>query len=218
MQSFKEQMESIPSTQVASMVRSINAALNHREAYERQKAPNGAHVELRDVIGMLRGNSTVARFLIVLGADPDVMLNKQRKAGYRANLKPIRKIRMLAEYMAGEHGAVNGVVKALFAATIMAAKLKTYWLSNDELERILARIPLMDVPEELRVSIQAWNAVNIKSGAESRNQACQFRTAFENLGCYIKSREDMADLNKSGIYANMNNPLIQDLAKRWNLV
>lgn len=218
MNSFKQLMDQQPSQKVASMTHQLNQAFKNRETYERQKNPLGSHIELNSVKRQLVGNALVARFLCTLKADPDIMLNKQRKAGYRANLKAIRKIRMLAEYMAGKGHAINGVCKALFAATILANKFKMAWLSNAECEKILAQMDLKEFPEELRLSIEEFNKTSISDPMEVRNQACQFRTAFENLGIYFMTRDDADNNNNIGIYGDMANPLMQDLAVRWGLV
>lgn len=208
-------MDDVPGNQVGGMVRRINTALDKRYAFERANKPSSPLIEMREADTQLRGNSTVARFLIVLGADPEVMLNRVRKDGYRSNLKAMRKVRMLAEYMAGHHGKINGVVKALFAASIIAAKENHPWVSNSDAEAILLRLQTSN--PELLSSIAAFTALRIKSASEARNQACQFRTAFENLKVFYSSRDDETDLSSNGVRASMVSPLIQALAHRWGL-
>src|SRR5689334_14976642 len=137
MNDFQKAMHDVSGPKAASMVRKINLALEKRYAFERENKPNSPLVEMRDAYTQLHGNTNVARFLCVLEAEPDVMLNRVRKDGYRSNLKAIRKIRMLAEYMAGEHGRINGVTKALFAASIIAARENQPWVSNSDAEAIL---------------------------------------------------------------------------------
>lgn len=215
---FQSDMNKVSGPKLAGMVSRINRALDKRIAFEQAKAPKSSHIELKAADKQLRGNKTVAAFLAVLGADPDKMLNNERKAGYRSNLKAIRKIRMLAEYMAGEHGAVNGVVKALFAATILAAKNNSPWTSNKDAEQILLGLAdRTDMPTELLCSVVNFTSLNILDPSEARNQACQFRTAFENLGVFFFSREDANNLSSNGIYADLNNPLIKALANKWGL-
>lgn len=214
---FAKAMAELPSQRVASMVHAINKALDRRIDFEVTKNPNAAHIELREADKQIRNNATFARFLLVCGADPDTILNKVRKQGQRANLKNIRKLRMLAEYCAGKHGAINAVTKSLLASTIVAANRQIPWLSNAEQVRILSDMRLNLLPDEIAQSIMQFNHKYLKSSAESQNQASQFRTAFENLGCYTKSREDDDNFSQTGIHANINHPLMSYLNNRWNL-
>lgn len=215
---FAELMELVSAPKVTAMLKRIDKALETRAIFEQSKK-KPAYIELQAAFEQMEGNKTLARFFAVMDCDPIEYLNKERKRGYRTNLKTVRKVRMLAEYMRGEHGAINGVCKALFAATILAAKHGKPWSSNSEAELLLFGMPTSQFQrnEELWKAYESFSMLNIRSGEEARNQACQFRTAFENLGVYFKSREDEADLSTNGIYADLNNPLIKALACKWSL-
>lgn len=215
--SFASAMASTSQQKVSGMIARMGRALDHRAAYEAAKAPNKFHVELAAADKQMRGNKTLARFYCVLDANPDVVLNRERIAGYRANLKTVRKVRGLAEYMEGQHGKINGVCKALFAATILAARMDIYWISNNDAEKLLSSVPLKGMHPELKKALEELSGLNIRDAKEARNQACQFRTAFENLGCYFVSRDDENNLSSNGIRANLTNPLIMALSERWGI-
>lgn len=214
---FAEMMELIPNQKVSAIIRQIDKALSIRSDFEASKA-KPAYIELEAAKKQMAGNKTLARFFAVMETNPIEFLNLERKAGYRTNLKIVRKVRMLAEYMRGEHGAINGVCKALFAATIIAAKQGSPWTSNNDAEKLLFQaFDAMRFSEEFFRSYETFSRLNIQSPEEARNQACQFRTAFENLGVYFNTRNDENDLSSNGIYADLTNPLIIDLTNRWGL-
>jgi hypothetical protein len=212
---FAASMAAHSPQKVTGMIKRVANALAKREAFEQQKAPNALHIELQAAKAQLQGNKTVARLFLSIAADPDVVLNRERKRGYRANLKCIRKVRMLAEYMAGDNGKINGVCKALFAATILAGMSGKPWVSNNDAEKLLLQVPLSDLPQELADALAELRGLNIRDAKEARNQACQFRTAFENLGCYYVCKGNSDNLDQRGIVANNDSPLIQALAQRW---
>jgi hypothetical protein len=214
---FATAMQQVPNRDVSNMLAKIARALDKRAAFEASKAPHKLHVELMAADKQMRGNKTLARFYAVLDASPDLILNRERKEGYRANLKTVRKVRGLSEFMAGENGKINGVCKALFAATILAARMGTEWVSNNDAEKLLLALPLDSMNGELRDALAELSGLNIRDAKEARNQACQFRTAFENLGCYFVSRSNPDDMNANGIRANLESPLMFSLANRWGL-
>ncbi len=215
--SFAAAMASVKPQAVQGMLKRIDRALVEREAFERQKNPHKLHVELEAAKQQMTGNKTLARFYVVLSADPGLILNRVRQDGSRANLKTVRKVRILAEYMAGENGKINGVCKALFAATILAATLNRPWVSNNDAEKLLLALPVETMGQELRQAFDEMKGLNIRNAKESRNQACQFRTAFENLCCYFVTKDNPDALNDRGIYADLNNPLMSALRERWGL-
>jgi hypothetical protein len=214
---FATAMHFVPGPTVRSMISKVRKALDERTAFEEAKKPGKLHVELRDAVKQLDGNALMARFYCVLKADPMEVLNKERKEGYRANLKTVRKVRMTAEYLAGDSTRLNGVCKALFAATILAARLGKPWVSNNDAEKLLLSLPVTTGNAELTAALKELQGMNIENASEARNQACQFRTAFENLNCYRIARGNAKDLSANGIYANLDSPLIMALADRWGI-
>lgn len=213
---FANNMAAIPAPTVSAMLKRVARALDKRASFEAAKSSR-LNVELLAADKQMRGNKTLARFYCVLGADPDLVLNRERKAGFRANLKTVRKVRLLAEFMAGEHSKINGVCKALFAATILANRLGQPWVSNNDAEKLLLSMPVESMGAELKEALSELKGLNIRDAKESRNQACQFRTAFENLGCYYVAKSNPDDLDDRGIIANMDSPLMFSLANRWGL-
>lgn len=212
-----EAMASVHPNAVNAMVRRINKAIADREAFEVQKLPHGSHIELRRAKAYLVNNRTLAAFLSVCGADPDKMVNRTRKDGYRSNLKGIKKLRNLVDYVTGKTRSFERVSLALFASSIIAAKRGIKWISNTEQELILSSLDVTSLPQDVRDAIKHYQNAYLRIEGDSRNQACQFRTTFDNLGCYFFSREDVEDANRLGIMINQDSPVIQYLASQWEL-
>jgi hypothetical protein len=212
-----EAMKAVNPAKVSAMVRSINKALDSRLAFERQKAPHSALIEYRRANAFMRNNRRLGAFLAVVGADPDQMLNRTRKAGTRANLKGIKKVRQLLDYLTGETNRFERVSLALFASSIIAAKKGIQWISNNEQELILSTVDVGSLPEAVREAIEEYKHKYMTLEGDSRNQSCQFRTTFANLGCYYFSNEDVDDSNRNGIQIDLDSPIIRELNRRWNL-
>lgn len=204
--------------QVAAMRERINSALKERAFYEREKSPNGSHVELRRTVSAFLHNNSAAAFFLVCGADPDLVFNRERKAGTRANLKGFRKVRQLIDYITGKSHAFETVSKALFACSIVASYKGINWLASPEQELILSPEELGSLPEDIRNDIYSFQHKHMTIEGDSRNQACQFRTTFENLNMFIQLRDEF-DGNEYtlGISVIPNHPVIEYLATRWNL-
>lgn len=213
---FATAMTAVKPQAVIGMLKRVNKALDSRVAFEAAKGTR-ANIELASAEKQMRQNKTLAKFYAVLKADPDLVINRVRKDGYRANLKTVRKVRMLAEYMAGQNGKVNGVCKALFAATILAARMGKPWVSNNDAEKLILQLPVESMGAELRAAFEELRGLNVRDPKEARNQACQFRTAFENLGCYFVAKSNIDDADERGIIANMESPLIVALAEKWGI-
>lgn len=213
-----ELVSNVKPKDVSAMVKRVNAALKTRADYELMKSPNGSHVELRRVAGMFADSRTVAAFLHVLGADPDLMFNRVRKAGTRSNLKGFRKVRQLIDYTTGRKGTFETVSKALFASTIIAAQKGATWISSQEQELILSNVPVNSLSKEIREAIEEYKHKHMTLEGDSRPQSCQFRTTFNNLNIYDYAREEFDNTDYSlGIMVNMESPVIQYLSHRWNL-
>lgn len=202
---------------INAMVKRIEKAFKERESFEYSKNPNGSHIELRRAKNLILNNRRFAAFLIAVNACPDKLLNKSRKLDTRANLKGIKKIRMLCDYITGETRIFERVSLALFASTIIAALKGVQWISNSEQELILSNVPVQSLPSEVQAAIADYKHRYMSLAGDSRNQSCQFRTTFENLDCFYFSREDTLDSNRLGIGVNLNNPIITYLVDRWNL-
>lgn len=204
--------------QVNAMVERINSALKDRAFFERAKAPNSSHVELRRIVAQFMHNKTVAAFFIVCGADPALIFNRERKAGTRANLKGLKKVKQLIDYVTGKTNAFETVSKALFAATIIAALKGCKWIASPEQELILSDESVSSLPEEISTAIYSYQHKHMTIEGDSRPQSCQFRTTFNNLGMYSYSREEFDSCDYTlGINVNLGHPVIEYLATRWNL-
>lgn len=212
-----EAIAAVPTKEVTAMLRRIMAELNKRQEFETLKEPFGSHVVLKQTIAMLRGNRRFAAFLCVIGADPAEMFNRTRKEGTRADLKGIKKVKMLVDYVTGRTGAFERVSLALFAATIIAAKKGVKWVSNAEQELILSSLDITSLPEEVQDAIKAYQHKYMRIHGDSRPQSCRFRTTFSNLGAFMFSREDQDDKNRLGIMVNMDSPIVRYLTDRWEL-
>lgn len=209
-------MNGFRSRQVESMLHKIDAQLIERRAFEETARPNKTHIELREAEKQLRGNETVARFFLANSVDPSRVLNWTRKDGYRSNLKGIRKLRKLCEFVAN-YGSIDRVSKALFAATIIAANRGCGWISNSQQELILSDLPVSTLPQELREAVSEWQNRYMSLTHESRNQSCQWRTTYENCGAYAMSAQDTVNGQELGVTVNMDSPLVQYLNNRWKL-
>ncbi len=202
---------------INAMIKRIEKAYKEREAFEYSKNPNGSHIELRRAKNLIVGNRRFAAFLSAIGACPDKLLNKSRKLDTRANLKGIKKISMLCDYITGESRIFERVSLALFASTIIAALKGTQWISNAEQELILSNVPVQSLPHEVQAAIHDYKHKYMSLAGDSRNQSCQFRTTFENLNCFYFSREDTIDSNRLGIGVLLDSPVITYLIDKWNL-
>jgi len=204
--------------EVEAMTARINAALKERALFERAKNPNGSHVELRRVVAQFMHNKTFAAFLMVCGANPELLFNRERKAGSRANLKGFSKVRQLLDYITGKTNAFEIVSKALFAASIIAALKGIYWIASPEQELILSDESVNSLPQEIREAIYKYQHKHMTVEGDSRNQSCQFRTTFSNLGMYSFSRDEFDNSDYTmGINVDLNHPVIQYLINRWQL-
>lgn len=210
-------MKAVSNKDAGNMKARIKKAFHKREAFELKKEPNGTHIELRRAERFLLDNDNLARMLVVLNADPDLMLNRERKEGYRSNLKGFQKIKSLLQYIVGESLSFERVSLALFASTIIAAKSGIERISNVEQELVLSNVPVSSFPKELQSAIEDYKHKFMRLRGDSRNQSCQFRTTFDNLGAYTFDSADSSDKNGKGIIVNMESPLIQYLAARWKL-
>jgi hypothetical protein len=215
--SLPELINAVKPQTVTGMVKRINKALEEREAFERLKAPHSAHIEFRRARSFLANNRGFAAFLCALNVDPDHLLNRVRKDGYRANLKGVRKLKNLYQYVTGKTRSFERVSLALFASSIVAAKRGINWINNNEQELILSSLPVSSLPDEVQEAIKDYQHKYMRIEGDSRNQACQFRTTYDNLGCYFVSRDDVDDSNRQGIHINLDSPVIQFLSKKWEL-
>lgn len=204
-------------SKVNASLRRVEKSLAKREAFEIQKAPHNPHIELRRAARYLRGNKTFAAFMAAIGADSDLFLNRERKLGYRSNLKGVQKVKSLVEYITGRSKKFDRVSLALFASSIIAAKRGIDWISNQEQEKILSSLPVDSLPPEVADAIRHYQYKYMRIEGDSRNQACQFRTTFDNLGCYEFSKADTPDANLNGIEVNLDSPVIQFLSAKWEL-
>lgn len=203
---------------VSAMVNRIMEALREREAFERAKKPNGSHIALRKAFNAFAYNRRVAAFLLVIGANPQVMFNRSRQQGSRANLNGFMKVRKLIDYITGEEETFERVSLALFAATIIAANMGKGWIANPEQELILSSEKVESLPPAIRDAIRDYQHKYMSLTGDSRFQACQFRTTFNNMGIYHYMREDFDNSEyANGILVNMESPVVQFLNDRWNL-
>jgi hypothetical protein len=210
-------ISAVPQADVTAMVTRLNRAMDARERFERSKAPNGSHIELRRAKAFLRGNRRLAAFLCVTGSDPDEMINRTRKEGTRANLKGFQKLKKLLDYVTNRSLVFERVSLALFASTIIAANKGIGWISSQEQELILSNVPVSSLSKEIQDAIASYKHKYMTLEGDSRNQSCQFRTTFSNLGMFFFAREDTEEANSLGIMVNMESPVIQYLNQRWNL-
>lgn len=202
---------------ITAMAKRVEKAFKERESFELAKNPNGSHIELRKAKAMMLHNRRFAAFLSAIDANPDKLLNKSRKEGTRANLKGIKKIRMLLDYVTGETRVFERVSLALFAASIIAAKRGIKWISNAEQELILSNLDVGSLPLDVQTAIKEYKHKYMSITGDSRNQSCQFRTTFSNLGCFWFSRQDCDDSNRLGIEVDLDSPIIRYLSDKWNL-
>lgn len=203
---------------VSAMVERVNNAIEKRGAFEWQKKRNSSHVLFRKVAAQFSDSRTVAAFLVALNADPDLMFNRERKAGTRANLKGFAKVRQLIDYTTGKSDAFERVSLALFASTIIAANKGTTWIASPEQELILSSEKVNSLPTEVREAIKEYQHKHMTLEGDSRNESCRFRTTFANLGLYSMTREEFDNVDYTmGIRVDLKNPLIQYLSKRWKL-
>lgn len=203
---------------VTAMVERINLALKKRADFELSKKPNGTHIELRRVAGKFADSRGIAAFLHCIDADPDLMFNRVRKDGTRSNLKGLQKVRKLYEFIVGDTGAVETVTCALFASTIIAARMGVNWVSSAEQEFILSSEKVKSLPAKVRDAIYAYQHKHMTLEGDSRSQSCQFRTTFSNLGAYYFAREEFDESDYSlGISINLKSPIVQFLSDAWEL-
>jgi len=206
------------SDEVAAMVERINQAVYDRATFERSKQPNGSHIELRRTANAWADSSICAAFLIYLNANPDTIFNRSRKDGTRANLKGLQKVKTLFDYVMGRKDVIDFCSFALFASTIIAAKMGTTWVSSQEQELILSSEKVNSLPRDVQNSIRQYQHKYMSIEGDSRNQSCLFRTTYANLGLYHVSREDWDNTNYSlGVMVDTDNPLIMYLSDRWEL-
>ncbi len=204
---------------VAAMVTAINLALDNRAVFERELKPNGSHIELRKVIAAFRYNNLAAAFFVMVKANPELIFNRTRKAGTRADLKGLLKLSNFVEYVAGKSYKLDSVTKALFAATIIAAFKGVRWIASPEQELILSSEPVNSLPLELQTAIAEFKHKHMTLTGDSRPQSCRFRTTFANLGFYTFARDEFDNSDYSlGIMVNLESPVIQYLASHWGLL
>lgn len=203
--------------EVTAMVGRVNTALYERATFERSKKPHGSHVELRRVANMYADSRNMAAFLHVIGADPQVMFNKVRKDGTRANLKGLQKVRKLCDFIL-EDKPLDMPSKALFAATIIANRMGAKWISSNEQEFILSSESVESLPADIRNAIYAYQHKHMTIEGDSRPQSCTFRTTYANLGAYHYAREEFDNSEYSlGIMVDTTSPIIQHLTATWEL-
>jgi hypothetical protein len=216
--SLPDAIKAVPKREAAKMIKRINKAVLDRATFEREKSPNGSHVELRRVANLYVDSDRIARFLVVLGADPDLMFNRVRKDGTRSNLKGLKKVSGLVDYVTGKTGAIETVTKALFAGTIIAALKGVTWVASQEQEFILSSEKVASMPLEIREAIYAYQHKHMTIEGDSRPQSCAFRTTFANIGVFHYMREDFDNTAYTmGVVINMDSPVVQYLVERWEL-
>jgi hypothetical protein len=199
------------------MLRKLENEMSKREAFEVAKAPNAPLIELRRAKQTIIGNRRFAAFMAAISADPSELLNKVRKEGYRSNLKGIQKVKSLVEYVNGRSNKFDRVSLALFAVSIIAAKKGIDWISNEQQMFILSSLDVPGIPEEVREAVRYYQAKHLTLAGDAANQACQFRTTFNNLGLFTYANRDVEERNLNGIQVNLNSPVIQYLSARWKL-
>jgi hypothetical protein len=206
------------SDEVDAMVKRVNAALEERAAYERAKSPSGSHIELRKVLGAFYNARTAAAFFVALKVDPDLMFNRSRKEGTRANLKGFTKVRKLIDFVTGRTKVFERVSLALFASTIIAARMGVEWIASPEQELILSKESVQSLPTPIQEAISEYKHKHMTLTGDSRPQACQFRTTFQNLGIFEFYRDEFDNVDYTlGITVNMDSPLVDYLTKTFHL-
>ncbi len=205
--------------EVAEMKERINKAVYERAMFERSKKPNGSHVEMRRTANQFADNDRVAAFFHALNVSPEVMFNRSRKDGWRSDLKGLQKVRKLIDFLTDRTHSLDTVSTALFACTIIAARKGLDWISSAEQELILSPENVGSLPSDIQSEIRKYQHKHMTVEGDSRPQACRFRTTYANLGIYHYDRQEFDDSEYSlGIKVNLDNPVVQDLASRWNLV
>lgn len=206
------------SNEVQTMKKRIEKAIYDRALFERQKAPNASHVELRRVAGDFINSTNAAAFFVLLNADPDLIFNRVRKEGTRASLKGLRKIKCLIDYIMGNKDTLDIVSKALFASTIVAANKGVEWIASPEQEYILSPESVNSLPKDIREAIYTFQHKHMTIEGDARHAASHFRTTFANLGFYTYAREEFDNSSyQMGIVIDLHNPVIIYLNERWGL-
>lgn len=220
---LKQQVEHIIKRRpkaVADMSAHILAAIKERADFEHKLKPNGSHVELRKVFRDfygIDGNKTVSAFFIAVDADPQLLFNRQRKDFTRANLKGFHKIRKLINLVMGT-GDVDTVTKALFASTIIAALKGVNWVASPEQELILSPEAVLSLPADIREAIYSFQHKHSTVEGDARPQASQFRTTFENLNCFVSTRDEFDNVAYTkGVTVLLNSPIVSFLKDKWQL-
>ena len=213
--SLIEQMAKLPPKKVSNMVEALNANYAERWLYELGKRPNASHTWLRRA-AWVRNNESFARFMLALNADPANLLNRERIAGARSDLKGLDKIKALYRYTTGKTNKLGKLEAALFALTIIAANKGYAWISNAQLELVLSTLDITSLSDEVAGPLEAWRNLSIDP-MNARQEACRWRTSFENLNCYsIETAKDQ-QTSQAGVVIDLANPLIDALNERWQL-
>lgn len=208
----------ISSQAVTAKSKAIVKAIATRQEYETAKG-TGWHIELFKLEKKLENRDIMkafARLLCLANASPDRIFNYERQVNSRANIKGIVKILNLALYLDNYTGNLDRVTLTLFYLTISSALAGQDYVNNHETELQLfghsySTLP-PEIAEKLRKIFAARRGVN-----DCRNEACQFRTAFENLGIFAKESVERGLRTDKGIRIDLESPIVRALIDRWNL-
>jgi hypothetical protein len=209
---FIQSINAIDEQACAAMRTRINSSFAAREQFETKMNPESE--TKADLINAKQkwASRAVERVFTALNIDPDMLVNIQRKANQRANLKALRKISGVCEFLLNG-SKLEKVVISFFVSTLIAHRNGIDWISNQDQYAILSSAKLNRFPQFVQDAVTDYQHKFMTEGKFT--QASQMRTAFENVGIYqIVTRYDNNNNAMSGITLKDSHPLLIALADK----
>ena len=216
---------SLSTQKIAAGERAIMTAFDKRGSFVSSRNVNSGMTDSdsRDYTTIkkhLKGSiKNVARVLAVANIKADLIFNRERVTGQRANMKAILKVLQACDLLCGNRDkkGLQKVVRCFIGASILATCKGKEVLTTDDQMNVLSSgtISPNDMSQEL---IDAIKEAEYKHGSMSKTggagtQSSQMRTILDNLNALDYIKVD----NTNGIRINLQSPVTVGFANAFGI-
>lgn len=168
-------------------------------------------------------NDSLARLFIACEIDPKgYILNRYLddaeliKRGFDPEarthaLKPLEKVRQVAEYIVSGNSKLQPVFKTFLACAIVASAKGEKEIYSTAYVRFLSNIRLDDISADLADSIEKYQAKHFGNGAPTQSSQMNVTIPSLRIGRRVKQGK------MSGFQLDPNSPILQALAERFGM-
>lgn len=161
------------------------------------------------------GKANLARVLAVSGISADLLFNRVRNEGQRANMKAILKAIQASDLLCGNLSSkgIQRVTQCFIGASIVATVHGKDYLTTEEQKKILSNATISNnsMKPELIDAIKEYRHTVMSSGRDT--QSSQMRTILDNLNACSYVKID----GENAIKLNLASPIIRGFANAFGI-